>query len=134
MFELCRRVFCRRPGQQILRRLADHELATRRRKNRHQADFDLLSSDLIPRYPDAITGTELRFAEVLGELLGCKGIFAVGSLTFGAMLTIVIAIDDQLSLDRHGFIRGIVEVDSPAKPARRLLAGRIEHRRRPDHC
>jgi hypothetical protein len=131
--KLQRRVQSRRSGQQIPRRLSDHKLAARRGEDRHQADLDLLAADFIPWDPDAIARPQVRGAIVRGEVLGREGILAIRRLVFGALLRVVVAVHDELPLDRHRPVLTVIEINPAAETAGRLLARRVQHRRRPHH-
>ena len=133
VFKPRRRILCLRPGQQVSRRLADHELSARGCEDRHQAYIHLRAAHLVPRQPDAVAGPQLGLAEVAGELLRRERILPVGCLAIRADFAVVVAIHDELPFDRHGLIAGVVKVNPPAETSRGLLARRIEQGRRPDH-
>lgn len=116
------RILRLRPGQQVPRRLADDELAAGGREDWHQADVHLRSAHLVPRQPDAVARAQLGLAEVAGELLGREGVFAVRRFAIGADLAVIVAVHDQLPLDGHCLVAGIVEVDPPAEAAGWLLS------------
>jgi hypothetical protein len=54
-----------------------------------------------------------------GELLWREGKFPFRRSVFIAGLVVVVGIDDELPFDWHGAVLAIVEIDPPAKSARR---------------
>jgi hypothetical protein len=107
--------------QQVLRGLPDDELAARGRKNRHQADFDLIGSYFVPGNPHAVACSQVGRAIVLRELLWRKGVFSVRRLAVSAGFAVVISVHDKLPFDRNGLVGCIVEVHPAAEPARGLF-------------
>ena len=132
MVEVRAAVLGGRAGQQTLGRLPDDQRATGGRENRHQANVALRVADFIPGNPHTVAGPKLRGAEVAGELLGSKGVLAVGCLAAGILPGVVVSIDDELPFHGDGMIRGIVEVNPSAKAAGGLAAWLGHHGRRPN--
>jgi hypothetical protein len=70
---------------------------------------------------------------VLAELLGRECEALVRDLAGSLLVRVVKGVHDQLAVNRNGFLFGVVEVDSPAKTARRNLARLGVHGGGPDH-
>jgi len=103
------------------------------REYRNEAQLDLRLADLVPGNPDAVRRAELGRAVMFRELLWCVRELALRNVAISIGLAVVVSIDDQLPLDRNGLVFGVIEVDSPAQAARRLLPCLIQNRGTPDH-
>ncbi len=125
---------CGWAGQHVARRLADDDMARRRCEDRHQADFGLPSPDIVPTDPYAVRSAKFRGAVVRGELLRRERELLV---RFDVLLVggrVVVAVDDQLTFDRHRLIGGVVEVDPAAKASLGFAHVRaVLDRRSPEH-
>jgi len=122
-------VFARQHVQGLLPH--DH-MAGRSREDGHQADCFLVAARFIPGDPDAIRRAEARLAEVGSELFGGKGVLPRGNLGGLRLVRVVVGVDDQLPLDRHGLVHRVVKVKATAEAANRLAVGLEDHVRRPD--
>jgi hypothetical protein len=122
-----------RSRQQIARLLAAKHAAAGPCENGQERNVRLGSPHSIPRNPDAIRGAELRGAEVLFELLGGEREALIRDLAGRLFVRVVKGVHDQLSVNRDGFLFGVVEIDSSAKSARRHLARLRVHGGGPDN-
>jgi hypothetical protein len=122
-----------RPRQHVSRLLPGQHAATGIAEYRQHRNIGLGTSYRIPGNPNAVGGANLGGAEMLFELLGREGEAFVRDLAGSLFVRVIESIHDQLSIDRDGFFFGVVEVDSPAKAARRCLARLRVHRWGPDH-
>lgn len=90
-------------------------------------------SNGVPRNPNAVGSSELRGAEVFGQLLRGKCKALVGHLARLLLIRIVKRINHESTIDGDGFLLGVVKIDPTAEAARRDLAWLRVHGRRPDH-
>lgn len=67
------------------------------------------------------------------ELLGREREALVRDLTGSFFMRVIEGIDNQFSVNRNGFLFGVIEVDSSPETARRRLARLRVHRGGPDH-
>ncbi len=119
-------------GKHVQRLLAHDDLSRTGGKHGHQADRFLVAADGVPGNPDAVRGPQLRLAEMVAELFGRKAVLARGRLGGLPFVGIVIGVDHQLALDRHGFVVAVVEVEAAAEAACRRPAGLGDDVGRPD--
>ncbi|HZL88971.1 MAG TPA: hypothetical protein VFB96_11400 [Pirellulaceae bacterium] len=70
---------------------------------------------------------------MLFELLGREREAFIRDLADSPFVCVIEGIHNQLSIDRDGFLFGVVEIDSPAKTARGRLARLVVHGGGPDY-
>lgn len=113
-------------GQRLGDLLAHHHVAFLGHEAHDQAHLALRPPRLVPRHPDAIGVADVRFAIVLGQLLGREHEFPVGA---GFVLAgfLFKSVDHQRPVDLHRLAAGrSVEHQPAAKTATGRLVGMIQ--------
>src|SRR3954447_10181217 len=94
----------------------------------NEAYLSFRSASLVPRQPEAIRSTHVTLAHVNRHLIGRKNISPCRFVVRRLAIRLIECIDHQLAFDQNRLLSlFVVEHESPAESALRLLPGLTHH-------
>lgn len=116
-FGLLRRLLVSRARKVVSRLLAQHDPAGFRQETDDQADLLPRPACGVPRDPQPVAVTELRFVVVRGELFAGKDVLAVGLDVIPVLAVLLKRVNDKRAVDLHRLLLVTVIEQEPAVEA-----------------
>jgi len=103
--------------------LAANDFSFAAAEDRQQANMLLLAADFIPRDPQTIGRSEVRSAELIGQVVGWEDKLLVRHAFRVFAAGVVKAVNDQLAVDFNWLVILVVEISPSGETADRWFAG-----------